>query len=675
MENRETIESRTMTAELIYDLQIVSDPQISPDGKHVLFGVQRVDRVKEKKYTNLWIVSTGGGEPRQFTYGDQVDQQARWSPDGKEIAFFSNRTDGEQEQVYIIPFYGGEGRPLTSLKGSFAALEWSPDGRSLALQFRKKDAETIEREADEQKKKLGVVARHVTSLEYKLDGAGYLPQEKWHIWTIDVPTGATFQITDGIYNEEGPRWSPDGSRILFTSNRSKDPAKEVDAIDLYLIPAHGGKMERVETRYGHKTLASFSPDGQWIAYLGREQTGRFYQNTNLFVVPTAGGESRNLSKAFDLHLTSATNTDVGSGTAQTPPSWSQDGQWIYVQATERSNQPLVAIPVNGAQATLQRVVAEPGVVGSFSLDAAQERVAYLWGTMDSTGQVAVRGMPGETPLILTGFNRSLLAELDLGAIEEVNIKTPGGSELQGWILRPPGFDPAVQYPSVLEIHGGPQTQYGRVFMHEFYFLAAQGYIVHWCNPRGSQGYGEAFSGAIFNNWGSVDYDDIMAWTDFVQQLPYIDSQRMGVTGGSYGGYMTATIISRTPRFKAAVAQRLVSNFISFYGSSDMNIMTEELAGIPGPPWADLENYWRVSPISNIGNAVTPTLIIHSERDFRCDREQGEQVFVALQRLGVDSEMVLFPDESHGLSREGRTDRRVARLQHVVRWFEKYLKSN
>jgi dipeptidyl aminopeptidase/acylaminoacyl peptidase len=260
----------------------------------------------------------------------------------------------------------------------------------------------------------------------------------------------------------------------------------------------------------------------------------------------------------------------------------------------------------------------------------------------------------------------------LGTIEAVQFQSTDGTPLEGWILKPPGFDPTKTYPSIMEIHGGPQTQYGQAFMHEFFFLAAHDYVVYFCNPRGSQGYGNDFAGAIYNNWGTVDYEDIMAWADYMEQQPYIDTQRMGVTGGSYGGYMTTAIIGRTQRFQAACAQRLVSNMISMWGTSDFNWVWTRAMGNETPR-ENLENYWRQSPIATIENAQTPTLIIHSEKDFRANLEQGEQVYVALKKLGVDAELVVFPDEPHGLSRGGRTDRRVTRLEHILRWFEKYLK--
>jgi dipeptidyl aminopeptidase/acylaminoacyl peptidase len=274
---------------------------------------------------------------------------------------------------------------------------------------------------------------------------------------------------------------------------------------------------------------------------------------------------------------------------------------------------------------------------------------------------------------LTDFNCDLFDEINLSKVEEVWTQGADGNDLQGWIVKPPDFDPSKKYPSVLEIHGGPYLQYGNIYFHEFQYLAAQGYVVHFCNPRGGQGYGEEHARAIHTRWGTVDYADLMAWADYIENQPYIDSEKTGVAGGSYGGYMTSWIIGHTERFKAAVAQRVVSNTISFVGSSDVNWAFQDWWAGDSAPWDDMEHYWRQSPMAFIGNAKTPTLVVHSEQDMRCDPEQGVQLFVALKQLGVDTELLLFPEESHGLSREGRTDRRVLRLQHMVRWFDKYLK--
>lgn len=666
-------EKRPLTADDLYRIQLVADPQISPDGSQIVFGLSRVDEKTEKKYTNLWLVpGDGSAPPHPFTSGDQTDSRPRWSPDGSQIAFLSNRKDEKQAQLYIIPTDGGEGRPLTDLKGTIGDYQWSPDGSQLVLQFRQKDEETLAREEDEAKKKLGVVARHITRLDYKSDGAGYLPGERWHLWTVDAETGEATQLTEGDkFDETEPRWSPDGRFIYFISNRDEQPDMNWDETEIYRVPAEGGEMEEIPTRPGRKMQLSISPDGRRLAFLGRVKKGKWYQNSRLYIAPAEGGATQDLSGETDLHLSLATLTDVGGGTPAPPPTWSPDGETIYLPATARGNQPLLAFAAGGSGS--RTVIDVPGGVGGFSLDAAGETAAYLWGELFLPGQVWSLTLPEGERRALTDFNREWLDEIAFGDIEEAPFTGPDGDRLDGWILTPPDFDPEQTYPSILEIHGGPQTQYGRFFMHEFHFLAAQGYVVYWCNPRGSQGYGEDFAAAIYNRWGTVDYADLMAWVDEAAKRPYIDRDRMGVTGGSYGGYMTIFIIGHTDRFQAAAAQRVVSNLISFYGSSDLHHGAEFLMGTEQPPWEDLENYWRMSPIAHIGNAATPTLVIQSEQDLRCPQEQGEQVFVALKRLGVETELVLFPEEPHGLSRVGRTDRRVQRLEHIARWFERYLK--
>jgi dipeptidyl aminopeptidase/acylaminoacyl peptidase len=664
---------RSITAQDLYQIELVSEPRISPDGKTVVYAIQRVDQKTEKKYANLWIAPAEGGKPRQFTYGDQNDRHPRWSPDGVQIAFLSNRQDPEKPpQIYLIPFNGGEARPLSQIKGTIHDFSWSPDGKQLLCTVQKTDAEVLDQEADEQKKKLGTVSRHYERVFYKLDGVGYLPHERTHLWLVDARTGKAKQITDHpVFDEYHPAWSPDSQWITFTSNHSDSPDLNPDAVDLYVIPAGGGDFRKIPTPIGDKYQPAFSPDGRWIAYYGTEGVGHWYRNAGLWIVPADGSQPpRNLTQKYDVHVSSWTINDQYSPEMM-PPAWSNDSQTIYFPIVRHGSSYLMSIKLDGEN--LQTILDDVGVIGCTSFDRSGTRLAYFFGTMLDPGQVYARDLNNGKSRRLTDHNHALFNSLDLGEVEEAWIKGPAGNDLQGWIIKPPGFDASHKYASILEIHGGPLTQYGNFFMHEFFFLAAAGYVVHFCNPRGGRGYGEAHAGAIYGGWGGADYDDLMAWTDAVAKKTYIDPRRMGVTGGSYGGYMTVWIIGHTQRFKAAVAQRCVSNFISMWGSSDMNWSFQQEMG-DKPPFENLPIYWDHSPIKYIGNARTPTLVIHSENDLRCPIEQGEQVFVALQKLGVDSEMVRFPGEFHGLSRGGRTDRRITRLNHIKRWFDRYLAS-
>jgi dipeptidyl aminopeptidase/acylaminoacyl peptidase len=658
-------------AEDLYRLQQISGCEISPDGGHVAYSLSRVDRATEKKYASLWVAPARRGAPRQFTYGDQSDTSPKWSPDGRQLAFLSDRGDSKQSQIYLVPSGGGEARLLTDLKGDFGPFEWSPDGRQLVVQFRRKDAEEIEREKDERKKGLGIVARHITRVVYKADGSGFLPKERWHVVIVGARSGRATHLTDGdLYDETEPRWSPDGRHILFMSNRSEDPDFNPDVVDLYVVPVEGGELRKIPTHVGLKGMPSPSPDGRWVAFAGREHRADWSQNDRLWVVPFDGSAApTNLTKEHDFSVGNSTINDIG-GTDTQPPVWSTDGTSIYLQVAHHGSTALKSVSLDGGGLTT--VVDGPCVVGGFGFDRTGSRLAYVASDMGDTGQIRVLDLAGGRARELTRVNRGWLGGLDLGEVEEVWFKGAVGNDLQGWIMKPPGFDARKTYPSVLEIHGGPLAQYGHTFMHEFRFLAAQGYVVTFSNPRGGRGYGEEHATSIWNDNGGGDYDDVMAWAEHVAGLPYIDRDRMGVTGGSYGGFMVNWIIGHTDMFRAAVTNRSIFNRTSSYGTSDMNWIRGEAFGDEAP-WENVENYLRQSPLTAIGNAKTPTLVIHSENDLRCPIEQGEQLFVALMRLGVDTEMVRFPDESHGLSRGGRTDRRVVRLHHILRWFDKYLR--
>ncbi len=663
-----------ITADDLYKLEIIASPRISPDGITVIYAQTRVERKTEKKYSNLWIVPTAGGKPRQFTHGNQVDGAPRWSPDGATIAFLSNRADKDKPpQVFLIPSHGGEARQLTSIPGEIKSLAWASDGKSLMLGVRKFDPDEQERFDDEQKKKLGVVYRRYERFFYKLDGYGYLHHERWHIWMVDTASGKARQITDHkIYDELEPCLSPDGKWITFISNHSEDPDAAFEHQDLFIMPAKGGKQRLVPTPVGMKHKPSFSPDGKWIAYIAHEGEKEFdWRNDCVWVVPADGSaKARNLTEPYDFNVSSWTINDQGESPEQMPPLWSKDGSRITFQVAQHGCTKLMSVSLDGKD--LQPVVAEHGVVGAFSIDQSQTKLAYYFGSIYDPNQVMLRDLATGQVKQLTNLNKTFLSRVELGKVREVWFKGSSGNDLQGWIMTPPGFDPRKKYPCILEIHGGPQTQYGFYYMHEFNTFAAKGYVIAFCNPRGGQGYGEKHTKAIFGDWGKNDYSDLMAWADLLEKEPYIDPKRIGVTGGSYGGYMTVWIVGHTQRFKAAVTQRCVSNFISMWGSSDYNWTFEgELNG--KPPFEALDYYWDHSPMKYIKNCKTPMLVIHNENDMRCPIEQSEQVFVALKRLGIDTAFVRFPDEFHGLSRGGRNDRRVARLDHILDWFETHLK--
>ena len=625
-----------VSAESLYNIRPIAGCEISPDGKRVAFSVQRVDAKTEKKYSNLWVAETGRKDSaEQYTFGDQSDHSPLWSPDGQWLAFLSNRGDSDKPpQLYLIPTSGGEARPITYIEGSISSVSWSPDGTRLLCCVRKTDPDALERREDAAKKKLGIVERHITRVRHKFDGAGFLPSERWHIWTVDVKRKKAVQLTDGnVCHEQQPTWSPDGEQIAFVSNRADDPDFNPGGDDIYIMPADGGEMTKLAAPLGSKSHPAFSPDGKHIAYYAMLGRGDWWQHQHLWTVSTDGDDAaRSITGIHDFHVGNSGMNDTG-GSVTPAPIWSTDGKRLTFPVTRNGNVTLHSIAVDSSD--LQTVMGDDGMIGAYGIVAG--KLAYWHSTMDAMGEIKVMelvsGRQKRLSKVNVGvFGRSARKRATLPQVEEVWFKGAANNDLQGWIMTPPDFDPSKKHPSIMEMHGGPLAQYSNAFMHEFNYLACNGYVVYFCNPRGGRGYGKAHAKAIWNDHGGADVDDIMAWADYVADLPYIDRDRRGMTGGSYGGFLVNWIIGHTDQFAAAVTQRSISNRTSSYGSSDINWL-REITFDDEPPWENLENYWRQSPLKHIGNAKTPTLVIHSEQDLRCPIEQGGASFCRAQAAG------------------------------------------
>ena len=669
MHKKAKIRKRFVEAEDICRLHLIRSAAISPDEKKIAYTVEVVSDNKRKYYSHIFAADIGSRTSRQYTFGEVSDREPTWSPDGKSVAFISTRN--KRTGIYVIPIEGGAERKVIEKDGSLANLNWTPDGKELVFQFRYNDSHW---ENDEKKKSEPPVYRHITRLFYRFDGAGWLPRDRFHIWKVDVESGSCRQLTRGKYDEMSPAVSPNGKWIAFVSNRTKDPDVDSEREDIFIMSINGGRQKRVPTPAGPIFSPSFSPDGSRIAYLGHthpEDVG--VVNYHLWVVGITGKPAaKDLTPRFDRQLYDQTIGDMGEGFAAPVPRWSVDGRRIYFIASDNGSTHVFYVPTKGGLPT--RVTKRNCHVKAASLNGRRTKIALVVSELKSPGQLCLipaRYNGDSQARVLTDLNAELFSHIAFPAVREVWFKAYDGTDLQGWLVTPPGMKKNRRYPGILEIHGGPRVQYGFTFFHEMLYLASCGYVVFYTNPRGGGGRGETFAGAISHDWGSIDYQDCMAAADYLERLPYVDRRRLGVTGGSYGGYMTNWIVGHTDRFRAAVTQRSVVDLRSFVGTSDTgHHLAREFGGYP---WKNPEVYVRCSPLTYAKNIKTPLLILHNERDFRANIEQAEQLFATLKLMKKRVEMVRFPEEPHGLSRHGRPDRRIARLEWIRKWFDRYLK--
>jgi dipeptidyl aminopeptidase/acylaminoacyl peptidase len=670
-------DKRLITETDIMKFVWIAEGQISPDGKQVAFTRVVINESKDDYEASLWLVpADGSAAPRVLTSGTR-DSSPRWSPDGKAIAFVrSPEKDGKPQppQIFLLALDGGEARAVTDLARGAGAPLWSPDGKRIAFSSTMRPDDT----ATPAPPKSDV--RVITSAVYRANGGGWNdPDRQSHIWVTEVKAGGEIakatQLTSGRYSEGGHAWSPDGSKIYFTSTRVDEPYFFQSDSDLYSVSAGGGDISKVASINGSIGGPRPSPDGKWIAFNGTlyGAAERSYDQSDLFVAAADGsGSPRNLTVKYDFDIGGGVGGDQraprggGAGGA----IWSADGKSIITVAGEQGSANLIRIDV--ATGTVTPVYQGAHTVQAYTATPDARTIAAVTSTGTNINDLVVLDTTAASSAKqITRVNDALFKTIKLSEPEEVSWTSFDGRKIQGWVLHPPDFDKSKQYPFILEIHGGPHSAYGNVFTHEFHWMAAKGYVVLFPNPRGSSNYGQEFGNVIQYHYPGDDYKDLMAGVDMMVKRGYIDQKRMGVTGGSGGGLLTNWAITQTNRFAAAVSMRSIADWAGFWYTADFTQYTP--SWFRKAPWEDPADFVARSPITHVANVKTPTMFIDGDDDLRTPpSDGGEMMFRALKYLKIPTVMVRFPGETHELSRSGKPKHRVERLQHILGWFDKYL---
>lgn len=645
----------------------VSGTQISPDGTRVLFTYMTVNMEENKYDSHIWVKSLKEKQPKQFTHSKGNDANPMWSPDGNSILFLSNRLSEEDKvgeekkrmrQLFVIPSDGGEARRLTSIEAGVNRPSWSPDGSTILFLSSVFKGERVE----------GSDVKIIRHIRYKNYEGDFTHGKRAHLFSVPSKGGKVKQLTDGDFNVNAAVWSSDGSRIAFVSNLEEDGDLS-HFNNIYTIPSKGGDPELLWKGKGRIGALGWSPDGKYLAFSGRvveDPSLIFYKNTELWVLPLEGGEPEILTADFDRTVLAGTGPPGLTGIL-----WSPDSEYIYFKIPDLGGANLCRVSLQGEA---ERVTDEKMTLGGFSLDATGSIIALNATDIMTPSELWIKDEKGTRRL--TEMDNGLLKKLTLVEPEEFWFTASDGVNVQGWIIKPHDFKEGEKYPTITYVHGGPRAFYGYQMTpaeHEFQVLVDHDFAVMYTNPRGSTGFGESFAAEISGHRGERDYLDIMDAVDYViETYPFVDSDRLGIAGGSYGGFMTNWIVGHTDRFKAAVSMRSTTNMYSRYGTSDGGWRGHDVSW-GKDPWDNLEAIMEKSPITYVKNIKTPLLLIHCEQDWRCPIEQAEQLFTALKKLERVVEFVRFPDESHSVSRSGQPKHRVERLQHIVRWFDRYLR--
>ncbi len=687
-----TAQNPGYTPELYYRLVGVGDVAVSPSGAYAAFTVTTVVEDENRRRREVWLqrLSNGrpDGDPFPVTSPNEDSSGPRWSPDESMLAFSSSRGD-DPNPVWFLRVDGPGGEAF-HIEGVDRPPVWSPDGSQIAF-VRVPDPEDPGDSEDDEEggsrdsgdPRRGWIApdavsrtldaerfdgRVVTSMRYKRDGRlafmpHYLSQEKRQLMVVEAEGGTPRRITRLSFNAGNPVWSADGRVIFFTGDeREDDELDSENSGDIWAVDARGGTVRRLTSNPGTESAPAVSPGGRMLAFLSSPERGG---QTDLLVgeIGSDGhfrGRPRNLTADWDL----------------TPgaPAWTADGTAILFPAGTEGSRHLFRAAPDAPAAPVDQVTRGARRLSSFSFASSGGFMAFTATDPVTPPELYVGSTDGSTEQKATRFNDEWLSGVTLMPAEELTWTADDGTEIQGWVVKPVGFREGVSHPLVLKIHGGPHSAYGNTFFPTFHVLSAAGFFVLYTNPRGSSGYGHDFQYATRGEWGIVDREDYLAGVEAaLDAYPEIDPARLGVSGGSYGGFMTNWLTATTDRFHAAVTSRSITNWESWWGTSDAQALTEY--EFYGPPWAQRDLYRRLSPISYVENVTVPTLIIHSENDYRTPIGDAEQWFMSLKKLGVPVELVRYPRSSHGLSRTGEPWLLVDRLERLRSWFEHFLIQN
>jgi len=645
----------------IYRFRWLDHVRLSPSGEYVAYELRWSDAESRSNQSRVVVRRVLDPEPIEAGVGQRHDHGPEWSPDGRRLAFVSKH--GAADQIFVLDLGSGDSRQLSSQPEGVSSPVWSPDGTHVAfLGTVISDPDGVvddprPPESSDQVRRTPV-ARVASTLDYKYDGVGYRDGRHQHVYVVSADGGQATQLTNGAWDVGGFDWSADGTRLVVVGNADEDRDLHRES-HVYTVD-FSGNLEKIATGY-EVVSPIWSPRGDVIAYsaLNGDEAGLL---DRLWVVPATGGTPRCITANLDLAVGDGVITDMRAGHG-VPMCWSRDGDRVYFPSSGPGATSIYSVDLEGnvrAEVGGQRRIYDFDVSGGVIAFAASD-------TSD----------PGELHVVMQGAEARLtdlnpwLRERYIAQPEEHSFTAPDGWVMQGWLLKPPGFDSSKLYPLVMEVHGGPHAEYGWAFFHEFQVLAGMGFLVFYMNPRGSDGYGEVFRRAVVKDWGGKDYIDLMTALDqVIERTGAVDTARMGIGGGSYGGFMTNWAIGHTNRFAAAVSMRSISNLVSEYSQHDIVLWGELELG--PPPWPDPDALWERSPIKYVREMKTPLLLTCGEMDLRCAISQSEELYGALRLLGQTAELVRFPEESHDVSRSGRPDRRVERLRRIVGWFERFL---